>query len=170
MTRHWPPEDREAFDVLMTGVCQDADSTHERVLLYEAALARQPSDLRWVHWLKRDALHRGLAAQMKGWLKRQRVIVALDDRLVTKPRVIGTLRVNAEGIKYDAQVMFGVMTWDQIRAKRVEALRQQQSYSDWVATYDRLLALQEIVPSALTPSEACEQMGTSLEQYLGATG
>lgn len=163
----WSSEDREQYDALVREVVESADATEDRIDLYEQGVADARQAHRfWANDVDRDARRTGYREQIKSWLKRNRVIVNINDRKVSKPRVIGVKRTNDKGEQYDAQALFDVMTFDEIRAKRREWLRQVHAYNDNVALADRLLALEELAPSTATPQEACALLGTSLDLYL----
>lgn len=164
----WSPAEREEYDSIVREVIETVDSTEARIDLYEQAVADAVQARRfWASDVDRDARRTGYREQIKSWLKRNRVIVNIGAREVSKPRVIGVKRTDDEGQQYDAQALLDVMTFDELRAKRREWLRQVHAYNDNVALADRLLALQELAPTATTPQDACRLLGTSLDEYLG---
>lgn len=167
----WSPDERVEYDALLAEVCRTADATEDRINIYEAKIADAVQAQRfWAGDVDRDARRTGYREQIKGWLKRTRVVVNLGERNVSKASVVGVKRVR-DGHVYDAQVMFEVMTWQEINAKRIDSLRQVATYSDSVAMYDRLLALRDLAEgkgSARTPAEACDLLGIALTDYLQA--
>lgn len=63
--------------------------------------------------------------------------------------------------------LYDTATFDELRDKRREALRQVRTYSDTVALLDRLLALAELYPDASSVATALIEHGMSLDEYLG---
>jgi hypothetical protein len=162
----WAPEERAEYDEMVASIVQEADSTEARIDLYEAAVADAVQARRfWATDLDRDARRTGYREQIKGWLKRNRVLVNYHGRVASKPRIVGTRRSSEAG-EYDVQALLDALTFDEIEAKRKEYLRQVRTYSDNVALMDRLLALRDMAPDAITPREACVALGLALEDYL----
>lgn len=164
------PEARAEYMKLMAEVVSEAEGTGERARLMadkiHDAIQAQRS---WAAGVQYAAEIDGYAAAVKVYLKRTRVVVLVDaeaGRQIEKPRTIGAKRRDDEGKVVDLQLPLEVLTFDQVREKRREYLRQQKAYSDNVAVADRLLALEEMVPGSLTPADAAKSLGFSLDDYL----
>lgn len=165
--RTWSPEDRSEYDAMVAQVVQTESTTEARVNLYEklTADARQAHRF-WAGEIDRDARRTGYREQIKRWMKKNRVLVSFDGRMVSKPRVIG-IRQSVGDESYDVQALLEALTFDQIEAKRREYLRQVNVYTDNVALMDRLLALRDMAPDTATPQEACAVLGLAFDEYLG---
>ncbi len=167
MTRTWDPKWIAEYNTAMREVVANANGTGERVALWrtvidDAIQAHRP----WAHDVDRDARAVGDASEIKRWLKRHRVVIAIGGRTVRKPRVIGTRRPTDDGVVVDLQLPFAVLTFDEIRNKRTAYLRQLAAYTDDVAVMDILLALSDMAPGTFTPQEAASSLGISLDEYL----
>lgn len=169
MIKFHEPESREEYDALMAEVVSEADSTGERAALMDAKVADAiQAHRQWAMESEQAAKLDGYSRQIKDYLKRTRVVVALTEkRSITKPATVGTKQMTSAGKWVDVQLPLEVLTFDQLRQKRGEYLRQRKSYDDNIAVADRLLALEEMSPGAVTPADACAAIGTSLEDYLG---
>jgi hypothetical protein len=165
--RTWSPQDRAEYDAMVASVVQTERTTEARVNLYEklTADARQAHRF-WAGEIDRDARRTGYREQIKRWMKRNRVLVSFDGRMVSKPRVVGIRQSQGEE-SYDVQALLDALTFDEIEAKRREYLRQVNVYTDNVALMDRLLALRDMAPTATTPAEACALLDLDFDEYLG---
>lgn len=164
--RAWSPSDRAEYDAMVQRVVTAESTTEARVNLYEelVADARQAHRF-WSGEIDRDARRTGYREQIKRWMKKNRVLVSFEGRVVSKPRVVG-IRQSIGEDSYDVQALIDALTFDQIEAKRREYLRQVNVYSDNVALMDRLLALRDMAPDASTPAEACAYLGIAVDDYL----
>lgn len=162
-------EERAEFDALCSDAEQSATSTAERVEEFR----RRIHDARQAHrFYASDVLDeaevRGLASIFKGWQKRQRIpFVTPDGREVAKPRVIGVGQTDDEGRRYSTQTLFDLLTREEIEAKIAEYAAQVRAFRDNIAVCLRLLELLDAVPTAATPAEAAELLGTTVEAFLG---
>jgi hypothetical protein len=121
----------------------------------------------WASDVDRQVRGRGIDNLLRAWQKAHtRVPVSHDGRLLLVPREIGTARRTTAGAVRHEQRLFDYLTWDEIKAKRQEYLRQQRTYSDLVATLDKLLALADVVPQTANPAEAAEAIGITVENWL----
>lgn len=164
----WSPEDNAEFDALMQAVVSEATGTGDRV----EAMACKIADARQAHryWagdIEREALRTGYAAQIKDWLKRNRVLFAWHGQMLSKPRVIGRRATSSEGTTSFEQALVEAFTFDDLRIKKREYLEQVRAYTENIALIDRLLALADLVPGATTPVQACERLGVTVESWLG---
>jgi hypothetical protein len=163
----WSPAERAEYDEMVRAVCLAASSTEERVELYKDHLADALQSQRfWAEDSARDAHHRGCREQLTNWLKSNRVVVAIGDRTVSKPRTIGVRRKGQGGEEFDTQVLFELIEWDELERKREDYLKQLRAYTDNTAVIDKLLALRVIVPEAGNPRDALAALGESLDTYL----
>ena len=163
------PEARREYEQMMAEVLAEAEGTGDRARLlankvHDAIQAHRS----WAQQVQWDAQVTGYAAAVKTYLKRTRVVVNIHDREVSKPRTIGTKRRDEDGNVVDLQLPLEVLTFDQIREKRREYVRQVKAYTDNLAVADRLLALEEMAPGSATPAEAAKTLGTTLDDYLAA--
>lgn len=167
MIRIANPDERREFDALMLEVVSEAEGTGERTHLMAAKIDDAVQAQRtWAVEVQRTAQYDGYSNAIKAYLKRTRVVINIADREVSKPRTIGTKRKDQAGTVVDLQLPLEVLTFDQIRDKRVEYVRQARAYTDNIAVTDRLLALQDMAPGANTPGEATKALGITLDEYL----
>lgn len=163
------PNAREEYDALLAEVCAGAVGTSERVRLMAQLMndARQ-SHRDWAFQVDESALRDGYANEIKRYLKRTRVVVVMDDgRSVTKPATVGAKKMDDRtGKWFDAQLPLEVLTFDELRLKRVEYVTQANAYNDNIATADKLLALELMAPGARTPDEAARKIGTTVADWL----
>jgi hypothetical protein len=162
------PHARREYEQLMAEVVSEAEGTGDRARLMadkiHDAIQAQRS---WAAGVQFAAEIDGYAAAVKAYLKRTRVVVIVDqDREISKPRTIGVKRRDKDGTVVDLQLPMEVLTFDQLREKRREYIRQLKAYTDNVAVADRLLALEEMAPGSSTPTEAAAQLGVTLDDYL----
>lgn len=169
MTRHtWPSEDREDYDQLCHEAWQHSDSTRQRTeeflrLLHDAGQAHRL----FAHDMLREAEFRGASSILKEWHKRtHRVAVAYNGELLTKSRAVGTVKVAADGLSYATQTLFDMLTFEQLQAKIVEYRRQVAAYRENIHICERLLSLRDLAPEAATPAEACQRLGTTVDDFL----
>lgn len=163
----WDPQAVAEYDALLQRVIEQADGTGERVdlaekLLHDAGQAHRY----WAHEVEREARRIGIASLVKNYLKRTRVLFATGNAKVEKPRVVGLQRVSDDGVTYAVQALYETATFDELREKRSEVLRQVKAYTDTAALIDRLLALADMYPDVGSVDEALSAHGMSLDEYL----
>jgi hypothetical protein len=163
----WNPADRGEFETLLQEVCEQADGTGERCAVMDRLVSdAQQAHRDWAYDVERQARLIGYAFEIKGWLKRNRKVVAIGGRKIRKPSVIGTQRADGNGGVIDYQLPFVTLTFEELRKKRREYMQQIQAYNDNVALMDKLLALEEMAPATGTPKEAARHIGIDLDDYL----
>jgi hypothetical protein len=163
----WSAEERDEFDETLALVVGSADPTGERVDRMEQLVAGAVQAHRtWAVDVEREARRIGFASLIKAYLKRTRVVFLNREAMVDKPRVVGFKRTSTDGVVYDVQALLETATFDELRAKRREAIRTMRSYRDSIALFDALLTLAEIYPDAATVAEALVAHGMSLDDFL----
>lgn len=163
----WSPEEIAEYEAMLQKVVEDADGTRSRVDLMESLVGDAVQAHRyWARDCEREARRVGFAAQIKSYLKRNRVLFINRDAAVSKPRVVGLKRSTAEGEVYDVQALIEAATFDELRDKRIQAIKQIKSYSDTVALLDRVLALKDMYPHTQFVVDALHEHGMSLDEYL----
>lgn len=164
----WSDVDNTEFDEAMTEVILSSKRTPDRIAaflsVWKDAIQAQR---RWAMDLEAEILRRGSNAVVTWFVQQQKVMFAHDGEQLTKNAVVGIRRTDGAGEKWIEQALIEVCAWDAIEAKRQEYLKQERAYSENVAMCDKVLALHDIVPTAATPHEACVEMGTSFDEYLG---
>ena len=111
----------------------------------------------------------GASTVLKNWKKSQRTVaVSYEGEVITKARTIGVKRQDDAGESYDTQMLFDFTTWEELDEKRTSILQVIRSYSATVAMIDKLLALRDLAPDAINPSQAAAHLGTTLDAWLGA--
>jgi hypothetical protein len=164
----WSPEERAEFEALLAEVCDASRDTTGRLNLMEALIndaiqAHRP----WATEVQRSARREGYAREIKRHQDRQRAMVAYDGRVLSVPAVQARKVVDADGAVSYQRELIELWSWDELEAKRREAVQAARTYTDKIAHYDRLLILRELAPDAATPAEAAEQLGLDLGEWLG---
>lgn len=164
----WAPAEREEYDELLAEVVAATTNTTKRLDLFEQllndALQAQRS---WARDVERSGLRNGLAKEIKAYQDRKRALVAYDGQLLNLPRVQGTVTRTSDGEVHHQRELIELWTWQQIADKRADALKTRQYYSEKVAHYDRLLALRDMCPESVTPTDAARRLGINLDEFLG---
>jgi hypothetical protein len=165
--KHWSREERDESEALLLEVVKRETTQAERVDLMETLMADAMQARRaWAADMERECRRDGYARQIKNYLKRTRVIFVHRNAVVTKPRVVGVTRYGEAGGKYAVQALYETMTFDEIREKRRAYLAQRQAYDENVALCDKYLALADLVPDVVTPTEAAHVLGVDIDAYL----
>jgi hypothetical protein len=121
----------------------------------------------WAYSVSAQCRRFGLGKEISRFQDRNRALVSFDGRLLSMPSV-QSRRVEAAGeVTYQRELIV-LWTWDELVTKRGEAIRASDTYSAKVGHYDRLLALQVRAPGTATPTEAADQLGIDLDEYLGS--
>jgi len=164
----WSEEERAEYEVLMARVLAESEAMVERVDLMDQLVQDAVQAHRfWASEVEQESRRAGYAARIKRYEKeRHTALVSYQGTLLTKPRVIGTTR-RVEGRAVAVQTLFDAMTWDELAAKRADYLVQIRAYDANVATIDRLLALRDLAPDAMTPEQAATAIGTTVDTWLG---
>lgn len=167
-TAAWSPEERAAYDRICAEAWDVDESTAERTEAFLSLI----NDARQAHQffagdVLDEALRRGAASLLKSWHKaRRRVPVSFEGEVLSKPRVIGTTVVSDDGSVIHAQTLFDLWTWEQLEAKAREYAQNIKAFRANLHIVVRLLELRERAPEATNPAQACERLGTTVEQWL----
>lgn len=119
----------------------------------------------WAKDLLEDMINRGAGSIIRAEIKKDVVLVDVDGRVLAKSRTVGTKRPTAHGM-YDQQVLLETLTWDELADKRRQWKQQEDTYADNVRIADKLMSLR--TKGVRTPQEALDQIGVSLDQFLGS--
>jgi hypothetical protein len=163
----WSPQERAEWEAALEQAATETETTTEAAVMLAALVddayqAQRP----WADDVQRTALHDGLRKQVNDWKKRSRLLMSHDGRVLNRPRAVGITRVDEDGTTWTQQELIQTVSFDLLRAKRAEYLKQIDAYRDNVAVIDRLLTLQARCPEAITPQEACDRLGLDLDDYL----
>lgn len=164
----WSPEERAEYDAMLNEVVTSATDSGERADLMEEKMRDAIQAQRfWANDAEYHACRVGYHAQIKSYLKRNRLLFWHDGTPISRPRVIGTKAINEVGETVHVQALIETLTFDELRQKRLDYLRQIRAYDENLALTDRLLALADLCPEATTPIEALKLLHLSVEDYLG---
>lgn len=164
----WDPAEREECDKLLADVIAATTNTSDRLGLFERLLNDAIQGQRpWARDLERSLLREGAAKEIKRFQDRNRAMVSHNGKVLSLPRVQGTVARDEEGRVYHQRELIELWSWAQIADKRTEALKGKRTYDEKVAHYDRLLALHEMCPDSATPADAAARLGLNLDEYLG---
>lgn len=165
----WPEEDANEFDDLIEEALRH-DSVADRTKVFLAGLDDAQQAQRY--WaldvtaeIRREGARRILNREAER--RRPRVPVSEDGQVIGKmPREAGR-RVRAlDGSVSHQRGLFDLMTWDELREKRAELVRNSRALKVDIHGIEVLLSLEERFPDAATPADACALLGTSVEEYL----
>jgi hypothetical protein len=103
--------------------------------------------------------------------RNRRVPVAHNGQVLGKVhRFIGARKRDDDGAVENQRQLFDFMTWDQLREKLPWYAAQRKAYEIDTLAIARLLELEERVPEAKTPTDACKRLGITVEQWLAGVG
>lgn len=164
----WGSDEREEYEAMMALVVASSKNTRDRTkliakLLNDAVQAHRP----WARDVEYQAIRTGLAKEIKAYQDRTRALVSHDGQVLNLPSIQSRRIQSVDGEIYFQRELIEVWSWEQIEAKRTEALVGQHAYTSKIAHYDALLALRDMAPGAKTPDEAVRQLGTTVDQWLG---
>lgn len=101
--------------------------------------------------------------------RRAMVVVNNGGTKRTKTKMVGAIKRDpTTGVEYPQQTLFDLMTFDELRRKLTEFEGQRDAAAFNVETIIKLLALEQLVPGAAGPADACAALGTTIEDYLAS--
>lgn len=169
MSRTWPQDDRDEYEVACSEAWDAGESTRERGDHFlRLVLDADQAGRVWAADLLRQFHEQGAQRELKSWGKANEPVVALayDGRILSTTRLIGVRRRAEDGSSVSAQTLFDLLTWEEIETKIGEYLRQVSAYRDLIAIGTRLLELRDLAPGASTPAEAADKLGTTVDAWL----
>lgn len=169
----WSDDDRNEYDLLIDKALS-ISSVPVRVAVFleglEAALAARRLWARDVH---ADFLNEGANRLLKAEQDKRRarfLVSHLGEVIGKMPHTAGARRRSPVGRLEHQRVLIEMFTWDELRARRREYAAQAKALEVNVKGVDRLLELEERVPSAANPEEACAALGTTVREWLASEG
>jgi hypothetical protein len=163
--KNWSPEERDEYDAMLAEIVTSATDSGERADLMEAKMRDAIQAQRfWANDAEYHACRVGYLAQIKSYLKRNRLLFSYEGLLISRPRVVGTKSVSESGETVHIQALIETLTFDE---QRLEYLRQIRAYDENLALVDRLLALADMCPEASSPIDALKMLDLTVEDYLG---
>ena len=164
----WSPEERAEYDELLAEVVAATTRTDERLDLMDrkiidAVQAHRP----WASEVLLAARRSGFSKEIRNYQNQQRVPVAYDGRVLSVPAVQARRVVDESGAVAYQRGLIDYWTWEELKAKRAEAVQAATTYTEKIAHYDRLLMLGELAPGSATPAEAAAALGVDLADWLG---
>lgn len=163
----WSPEERDEYEALLGEIVAETPDTRERLDLFEhklldAVQAQRP----WANEVDRACRRFGMGKEISRFESRNRALVAHDGQVLSLPAVQARKVTTSSGEVTYQRELIEVWTWEELAAKRTEALTSAQTYTAKVAHYDRLLALRALAPGAATPADAARMAGVDLDDWL----
>lgn len=166
MKHDWNKSEQQEYDAMMSDVLHSTTVSRDRNrLLVERVNDAIQAHRSWAKDLLEDMINRGAGSIIRAEIKKDVVLVDVDGRVLAKSRTVGTKRSTANGM-YDQQVLLETLTWDELEKKRREWKQQENTYADNVRIADKLMSLR--AKGVNTPQEALDQIGVSLDQFLGS--
>jgi hypothetical protein len=165
----WSENDRADFDVLVSDALAEP-VVASRVDVFLAGLDRAVKAKRyWALDCRNDMRRRGAEKVLTNEqaLRTPRVPVTQNGVILGKaPRELGRKIRDEEGKQIHARALFDFLTWDELREKRAEFARSARAAMVDRFTVEKLLSLEEKVPGAKSPADACRLLGTTVEEFL----
>lgn len=163
----WAPEERYEYEELLGEIVSETNDTRERLDLFEHKLldaiqAHRP----WASEVERACRRFGMGKEVSRFEDRNRALVSHDGRVLNLPAKQARKVVTTDGEVTYQRELIELWTWDEIAAKRTEAIKAKRTYDDKVAHYDRLLALRVLAPESTSPAHAAELAGMDLDDFL----
>lgn len=166
----WSAQERDEYESLIAEVVNATTNTTDRLDLFDGKLLDAIQAHRaWAIDVAKSCRRYGLAKEITRFEARNRTLVSHDGKLLSLPRVQARRVTTASGELTYQRELIEAWTWEQLRAKRTEALQSQDTYSAKVSHYDRLLALREKAPDTASPAEAATALGLDLDEWLGTS-
>lgn len=165
----WSDEDREEYEELVTEALRERATADRRDVflggLDDAVQAQRVWALDVHAGIRNDGADKILRNEQA--LRRPRVPVARDGQVLGKaPREFGHKLRDEEGVIVHARTLFDFLTFEELREKRDEFQGTERAARVDRYTVEKLLTLEELVPAAANPAEACESLGITVEQFL----
>jgi hypothetical protein len=170
----WSDEDLNEFDVLVEAALREPVVAERRAIFLDGldhALETHscPPFECWAIDLSTEIRNDGADRVLKREQekRRPRVPVGHDGQILGKaPRVLGRKSRNDEGETIHERRLFDYLTWEELKEKRVEFARTERAAAVDRLMVEKLLTLEERVPGTANPSEACEELGITVEDFL----
>jgi hypothetical protein len=165
----WSDDERLEFDLLIADALRETSVVARRDIFLDGLDDAEQAHRFWATDVNHDIRASGADRILKSEqaARHPRVPVAHDDRVLGRvPRVMGTRSRDEAGKVEHRQVLFDFMTWKQLRDKLPEFAQQVAAYEADAHAVIRLLALESRAPSSANPAQACEFLGTTVEQWL----
>lgn len=172
MTRlGWSEEDADDFEDVVTEALAER-LPRKRVDVFiagmdSAAMAQRP----WASEIAAAVRRKGVAKVLEEELKNRqpRVPVADGGKVVgSMPSEVGRRGRSTTGRVQHERGDLGELPFDDLREKRAEYARNRRALDVDIRGIDILLQLELQVPGAATPDDACQQMGTTVQEYLAS--
>lgn len=170
----WSVDDLNEYDALVEAALREPVVADRRTVFLDgldnalAAHACGPVEC-WAFHVNADIRNDGADRILKREQERRRARVAVAHNgqvLGRAPREMGHKVRNDQGETVHQRTLFDFMTWDELREKRAEFARAERAARVDRAAVEKLLTLEERVPGAANPAEACDQIGTSVVDFL----
>lgn len=165
----WSDEDREEYEELVTEALREQATADRRDVflagLDDAVQAHRVWALDVNATIRNDGADKILTREQA--VRRPRVPVAHNGQILGKaPREFGRKIRDEDGAVIHARTLFDLLTFEELREKRLEFQGTERAARIDRYTVEKLLTLEQLVPGATTPAEACEQLGTTVEAFL----
>ncbi|MGH3095126.1 MAG: hypothetical protein ACRDMV_03900 [Streptosporangiales bacterium] len=168
----WSDDDRIEFDALVTEALKES-RVADRIDVFltgldDAGQAQRFWALDVVTHVRRTGIDRLLGREQE--VRRPRVAVGHDGKVIGKaPREVGRTVRDEQGKPTYHRAIFDYLTWQELRDRIDEYQRNQHALGVDIHAIRKLLHLEELVPSATNPAEACAVLGTTVEEFLAST-
>lgn len=176
----WSDDDAAEYDELVAKALREK-KTGDRIATFltglERALAAHPKASQCIPttcWavavnstIRNDGASRILKAEQERRIPR--VPVAHNGSLLgTAPHEMGVKVRDEDGQASYQRSLFEFMTWEELRVKRAEFTSMEAAVGINKHTCIKLLTLQGRVAEAANPSQACQALGVTVEDFLAS--
>lgn len=165
----WSDDDRVEFENLVTEALTWPTTAERRAVFLAGFDTAYETGRVWAKDVMEDFREESADSLLKREQakRRPRVPFSHDGRVLGRvPREMGIVRRGLGGAREQHRTLFDLLDWDELRAKAREFETQGRALMVDAAAVKRLLELELIVPGAANPAEACEQLGTTVEEWL----
>ncbi|ADG96523.1 hypothetical protein Srot_0030 [Segniliparus rotundus DSM 44985] len=165
-TAHWSQRDRDEHDALVYEAWESSKRQDERTDFYlNGLIDAEQAQRGWAVEVLAHYRRNGCANGLKNHMKRCRVPMSHDGRILSKPAVVGARRTDEDGTRYYEQALIYYVTLPELREKQKESIALSKTYDETTAMFGKLIALCE-AGGANTPAEAAENLGVTVEGWL----
>jgi hypothetical protein len=167
----WSPHEIAEYDAALQEAWDSSSKSGDRYArLVEICEDAIQAHTVWGEPLMNHMIHSGAGNALKNWAKRQeRYMVPRNFGEVSKPRIIGVKRKDADGKTYHTQSLFEFLTLQELRDKLAENLTLARTFNENAAVCSALISFCEFY-KANSVDEASRISGIPMQEWLmGAT-
>jgi hypothetical protein len=170
MNKHtWSDDERTEYELLVSESLRVAGVIPRRDIFLAGLDDAEQAHRIWARDVIQDMRSNGADRILKNEqnARTRRVAVAHNGQVLGKVhREVGARKRDDEGAVENQRLLFDFMSWEQLREKLPWYAQQIGAFERDAMAVVRLLELEDRVPDAANPAEACERLGITVEQWL----